>query len=272
MKNVELKNCSIATVDEGAGEPLLLVHGFPLDHTMWQPQIDFFREHHTNRFRVIAPDLFGFAESFPGDDKMPQTISMREYARQLVELLDALRITQPVTFCGLSMGGYIGWQMVRNHAERLRALVLCDTKATADSPEVARARHFMADGAAEAGTTVATRGMLERLVSSVTLETKKDVAAQLQRMIDRTVPAAVAAAQRGMAERADATELLPSITVPTLGICGADDQITPPSEMQAMCDSIPNADLEIIANAGHIPSMEQPNVTNDVLAEFLLQL
>ncbi len=265
MKRIEFQTHTITTVDEGNGRPLLFVHGFPLDHSMWRAQIDWF----AGEFRVIAPDLRGFGESFPADAPLPTSISMKAFADDLVILLDELCVTEPVVYCGLSMGGYIGWQFVRHYSERVHSLIMCDTKAEADSPEVARARHFMADGVVEAGTPLATRGMLERLVSPKTVESSKDIASRLQAIIDATEPTAVAAAQRGMAERPDSCNLLPLIDAPTLFICGDEDQITPPAEMEKMVSEMPDARLKIIQDAGHMPPMEQPESTNRVIAEFL---
>ena len=106
--------------------PLLLVHGFPLDHTMWAAQIEAI----SSRCRVIAPDLRGFGRSPPAGERT----TMEQFADDLAGLLDAIGISEPVVYCGLSMGGYIGWQFWRKHANRLRGLILCDTRATADSP------------------------------------------------------------------------------------------------------------------------------------------
>ena len=117
-------------IERGEGIPLLLVHGFPLDHSMWTAQIDRFCTH----CRVIAPDLPGFGRSPAVGDK----VGMAQFADELTELLDVLEIAEPVVFCGLSMGGYIAFQFWRRHRSRLRGLVLCDSRATADSPEAAQ--------------------------------------------------------------------------------------------------------------------------------------
>ena len=269
MKRIEVGTHTIATVDEGNGRPLLFVHGFPLDHSMWRAQIDWFAGGAAGDYRVIAPDLRGFGESVSAEDSLPASISMKSFADDLVVLLDELRVTEPVVYCGLSMGGYIGWQFVRHNPERVHSMIMCDTKAEADSLEIARARHFMADGVVEAGTSLATRGMLERLLSPKTFESSRDVANRLQEMIDTTDPTAVAAAQRGMAERPDSCKLLPLIDAPTLFICGDGDQITPPTAMEKMVAEMPDARLEIIQDAGHMPPMEQPESINRVIGQFL---
>src|SRR5438270_5957633 len=130
MKTARISTGNLAYIDRGAGQPVLLVHGFPLDHTMWNAQIDALSE----RARVIASDLRGFGESPLGSVDPARGISMERYADDLAELLDALAIRsdEKIVFVGLSMGGYIAWQFVKKYTTRLRALVLCDTRAVAD--------------------------------------------------------------------------------------------------------------------------------------------
>jgi pimeloyl-ACP methyl ester carboxylesterase len=265
MKQIHFDNTSFTVVDDGKGMPILFVHGFPLDHSMWQSQID----HFSKRYQVIAPDLRGFGNSKPVSSQLPRTISMKRYADDLNVMLNKLQIREPIVFCGLSMGGYIAWEFVRHYSERVSALILCDTRARADSAEIARGRRFMADGVVDAGTTVATRGMLDRMISSQTRESSPHIATGIQASIDATVPQAIAAAQRGMADRADSTDLLPLITVPTLFVCGEDDQITPVAEMELMAASVPGSRIEVIPGAGHMSPMEQPDLTNQAIDAFL---
>ncbi len=124
-----------STSDPGA-PTLLMVHGFPLDHSMWRYQIRPLSEHG----RVLCPDLPGFGRSTTGG----QPISMRQMADDLAGYLDQLGIDQ-VVFCGLSMGGYIGWQFWRHHSQRLSGLIACDTRSGADTETVARARRISAN-------------------------------------------------------------------------------------------------------------------------------
>lgn len=120
LKQIDIAGTTLSVADVGHGPPILFVHGFPLDHSMWRHQIaELSRDH-----RCIAPDLRGFGQSRVTAGK----VSMEQFADDLAELLDALGVTEPVVFCGLSMGGYIAWPFVRRHATRLRALILCDTR------------------------------------------------------------------------------------------------------------------------------------------------
>lgn len=265
MKSIKLRDGVLSVVDQGSGIPILFVHGFPLDHSMWRAQIDFFAQ----QYRVIAPDLRGFGKSQPPDSQWPRTMSMKDFADDLFQLLDALKIREPIVLCGLSMGGYIGWQFVRHHADSVLAIVMCDTRAGADTAEIARGRRFMADGVVDVGATVATRGMVDRLISETTRRSAPHVAAGLQSTIDSTNPRAIAAAQRGMAERPDSKELLPLLKIPVLFICGEDDQITPAKEMMLEAQNIPDCRVVIIPGAGHMPPIEQSELTNTAIMSFV---
>ena len=123
---LSLPGLSMSAVDVGVGAPVVLVHGFPMDHTIWQSQIDALSSH----YRVIAPDLRGFGDSL-GE---LENVSMRQYADDLGEMLDALKVDEPIALAGLSMGGYIALEFFRSHRQRLKSLILCDTRAAADTP------------------------------------------------------------------------------------------------------------------------------------------
>ncbi|HEY4262738.1 MAG TPA: alpha/beta hydrolase, partial [Schlesneria sp.] len=137
LREVDVNGVRFRVVDEGEGPVILFVHGFPLNYTMWEAQIAEFSRTH----RVIAPDLRGFG----GTDGALYSVSIEQFADDLADLLEALPVRVPVTFCGLSMGGYIGWQFVQRHPSRVSKLIICDSRAAADSPEAAANRLKMAD-------------------------------------------------------------------------------------------------------------------------------
>src|SRR5262249_21332481 len=145
---------------------ILLVHGFPLDHTMWDPQIEALLK----SARVVAPDLRGFGQSPLGEVDPNRGTTMEDFADELAELLDALNIREPITFIGLSMGGYIAWQFVRKYAIRLRALVLCDTRAIPDSEEGRLGRLKMAENVADWGSERVAEMMEPKLFSAHAIE------------------------------------------------------------------------------------------------------
>ena len=237
----------MAYVDEGAGVPVLLVHGFPLDHSMWDAQIAAL----SPRARVIAPDLRGFGQSplAPGDAE--RGISMEAYADDLVELIESLAIREPIVLVGFSMGGYVAWQFVRKHGVRLRALVQCDTRAKADTEEARAGRIKMAENVAEWGSGRVAEMMGPKLFAQESFAKKPEVVAAVRAVVERTPPAGIAAAQRGMAARPDVTSMLPTIKVPTLVLVGEHDAISPPAEMKEIADAIPGAEFVVIPRRAH---------------------
>jgi len=194
---------------------------------------------------------------------------MEQFADDLNLLLDALEITEPVTFCGLSMGGYIGWQFVRKYGERLKALIVCDTKATADTPAGVESRKDMARKVLLFGPKPAVRTMLPTLVSEKTKAERQDVLDKLREMIVGTNRKSIAAALLGMSERPDSTELLDEINVPTLAIAGAEDGLSPAAEMREMAEAIPDAEFVEIPDAGHLAPLEEPQTFNAAIGRFL---
>ena len=258
MKQLNINGTTINVVDEGEGHPILFVHGFPLSHAMWSAQI----ESLSNKYRVIVPDLRGFG----ANDPVQGTLSMEQLADDLAAIIDALNIEQPITYCGLSMGGYIAWDFVRNHASRLHALILCDTRAGADPAEGVRNRHKLAETVLTHGSEACARAMLPALFAD---GVDSSLIESLREIVHATAPTTIAAALMGMSERPDSTELLASIEVPTLIVVGEHDKISTAAEMRSMSDAIANCTYKEVANAGHMAPMEQPDEVNAAILEFL---
>ena len=264
MEKIYVPGTEFHYVDRGTGRPLLLVHGFPLDHTMWTKQI----EGLSSLYRVIAPDLRGFGASSAMD---PKTTMVR-FADDLVDLLDALRIDEPIVLCGLSMGGYIAFQFCRRHAERVRALILCDTRSAADTPDAADARRTLAERVLKEGPSPVVEAMLERVVGKTALSRQPELVEQIRNVMMQTDPRGIAAALGGMAERPDMTDALAEIRCPTLVLVGSEDVISPPAEMRAMAGFIPESRFVEIPAAGHLAPCENPEAVNSAIAEFLAEL
>ena len=264
IPRVRAGHVELAVIDRGAGPPLVLVHGFPLDHSMWQPQIDFF----STRRRVVAPDLRGFGAS----QIVSGTASMEAMADDLDVLLDALGITEPVVVCGLSMGGYVALQFWRKYARRLRALVLCDTRAVADTPEAARLRSQQVDLVLREGMAPLAEAMLPKLFAAATFASQPGVVAGQRSTILAARAEGVAAALLGMAARPDATDYLPRIALPTLVVVGQHDAISTVDEMRGMARAIPEAELVVIPDAGHMSPLENPAAFNAALEQFLARV
>jgi 3-oxoadipate enol-lactonase len=247
----------------GEGEPVLFVHGFPFDRTMWRHQLATL-----SRVKRIAPDLRGVGASgapTSGD------YSLARYADDLVAVLDAVGVRAAVV-CGLSMGGYVIFELLRRHAERVRAIVLADTKAEADSKEGKRGRDELAALVTAQGPDALSDRLLPRLVAPATLATQPEVAVQVREMARRwTVPGLVGAL-RTLRDRPDSTATLRAVRVPTLVVVGQEDELSPPAAAQAMAALIPGAQCHVIPAAGHLAPLEQPLATGRLLADFLSAL
>jgi len=261
MQRTTVGDVEVAYVDRGSGPVLLLVHGFPLDHTMWSEQLEAL----SGSYRVVAPDLRGFGQSEGQDEKT----TMREFADDLAGLLDALGVREPVNLCGLSMGGYIAWQFWRHHRDRLGRLILCDTRAVSDSAEGAQGRVALARTVLEKGSMPVADSMLPKLFDPRNLESGAAYIEATQQVMASTRPTTIAAALRGMAERPDMTAELPRIEVATLLLCGESDEITPPDEMRTVAAAIPNAMFHVIYGAGHMSPLERPERVNHLILDFL---
>ncbi len=265
VKSLAVNGTEIWYVDRGTGLPLLLIHGFPLDHTMWTELIDALAG---PGLRVLAPDLRGFGRSPLGTTENA-TVTMDQFADDLAGWLDALAIREPVVLCGLSMGGYIAFQFWRKFAPRLRGLILCDTRAVADTPEGAAGRRSMAERVLREGPAPLVETMLPKLLADTTPRQRPDLVERLRSMIAAANPQGIAAAARGMAERPDMTSALGQIRCPTLVIVGQHDVISPPAEMRGLAAAIPAAKFAEIPAAGHMSPMENPVAVSGAMREFL---
>jgi YbgC/YbaW family acyl-CoA thioester hydrolase len=251
---------SLAVELRGSGPAVLFVHGFPLDRNVWRHQLDTL-----TGFRRIAPDLRGMGRS----DAPDLGYSMATYAEDLVALLDALGEGQ-VVLCGLSLGGYVAFEFLRRWRERVRGLILLDTRAEADSAEGRRARDTLIGRVREQGAIAAAEAMLPRFF---TPQVSADIIERVRTTILETPVAGLVGALSAMRERPDSTPLLGTLTgIPTLILVGAEDAITPPAIAQGMAAAIPGARLMEIPGAGHLPVIEQPVPTTRAILKFLQSL
>lgn len=252
-------------IDRGRGEALVLLHGFPLDHTMWRFQTEALSHH----YRVIAPDLRGFGQSSIEPIAAKTGVPLGDYADDVVAMLDEKEIVGPVTFVGFSMGGYILWQLYQRHRDRVRAMVMCDTRAAADTPQTQETRFKMAESVEGWGSAHVAHLMTSKLFGPTTMTGSSKLVEEIVSVIGRTDPVAIAAAQRGMAHRDDSTPLLPTINVPVLYLVGVDDVISTREEMKSMAEATPNSKFVEIPDAGHMSPMENPAAVNRAIEEFV---
>lgn len=282
MRQMTANGVPMACVDLGQGPAILLVHGFPLDHSMWDRQVDSLAAGH----RVIAPDLRGFGKNPPtgaapdsiqphsviGDRSKDPVHDMELFADDLNALLDALEVREPVVFCGLSMGGYIGWQFVRKYRRRLRGLICCDTRAVADAPAMIATRMAIIEHVQVHGTAWLANESLPKLFGPRCATEQPETLAKMREVVLHNSPAGICAALRGMAARPDCTSLLATIDLPTLVLVGEHDSISTPGEMLAIADAIADAKCVVIENAGHMAPLEQPEQANAALLDFLARI
>jgi 3-oxoadipate enol-lactonase len=262
-RRLTVHGVNLAVEVRGEGATILFVHGYPLDRTIWREQID-----GLEGFRRVAPDLRGMGQS----DAPDLGYGMALYAADLAAVLDALGVDQ-VVLCGLSMGGYVAFEFLRQWRSRVRGLVLMDTRAEADAPEVRRARDAAAATARERGTAAVTDAMLPKMLSPSTLTGRPEVVERVRSLMASTPVAGLVGALGAMRDRASSESLLASLAgIPTLIVVGAEDTLTPPDHARAMAEAIPGAQLAIISGAGHLPPVEQPEATTESLREFLRSL
>ncbi len=257
-QHLALRGIALALDVQGDGAPILFIHGFPLDRTVWRPVMA-----KLTGWKRIAPDLRGM-----GLSDLSDRYSMADYADDLAALLDALNAA-PAVVCGLSMGGYITFEMLRRHREMVRALILCNTRAEADSDEGRRRRDEMIELLERDGPAALAEIIIPRLLAPSSLAAMPQVVEHLRTMITSSPAAGLAGALRAMRNRPDSTPLLAEIGVPTLVIAGREDQLISPAASKTMAEAIPGAQFTLIPHGGHLTPLEQPVATSRVIAEFL---
>jgi len=245
---------------KGEGPDVVMLHPYPSDHGYWQP----LTRHLESRFRLVLPDLRGLGGSGVGAG--PTT--MAKLAEDLLRLCDELKIER-AAFVGCSVGGYLLFEFWRRCRERVKALVLMDTKAGLDSEEARAGRLRNAEEILLNGPEWAIEQMMPKLLSWVTMSSRLDVVEEAKATMRRASAAGMAAMQRGMAERSDSIATLCGIDVPTLVLGGEDDTPAPVSELEGLARGIRGAELKIVRRAGHFAAFEQPDEVGRLVREFL---
>ena len=252
----------IAFDDIGSGLPVIFLHAFPLNRTMWEPQVTAL----VGDCRCIPIDLRGFGDSAPSP---PYTVD--QYADDVIAVLDTLQSERAV-FAGLSLGGDVAFALWRRHRARVRALILADTRAGADTIENIERRRELIELAETQGSSAIANVQIAGLVGKTTRDKRPDLYDSVHRMIAQAPVEGVIGALEAMIARPDSTSTLSTIDVPTLIIAGSEDVPTPPKEARAMQASIPGSRIEILQQAGHLSNIERPAAFNTVVTEFLASL
>jgi pimeloyl-ACP methyl ester carboxylesterase len=262
IREIRTAGARLAVHVRGTGAPLLFVHGFPLDHEMWSHQLA-----HLDEWRCIAPDLRGAGASEAPRDGY----TMGDYAADLAGVCDALGVTAAVC-CGFSMGGYVLFELFRHRPELFRALILCDTRSEPDTADGRRGRDEQAALVEREGAAALTDVLVPKLLGATTRSRNPEVVETVRMMGRRQPVRGVVGALGAMRDRSDATPLLPRIAVPTLVVCGVEDQVTPPAGALAMAQRMPQARYVEIEWAGHLAPLEQPDRVTRAVREFLAGL
>lgn len=259
---VKLRDFTMEYEERGDGVPLILVHGYPLNRKMWEPQLAAL----SNISRVITPDLRGHG----GSETVPGTMNtMDDMAKDIKELIEILGIKEPVILGGLSMGGYISFAFYRNYPELVKGMILAATRATADTIDTKVSREEAAAIAQERGPEAIIDGQLPKMIAPITQETKPEIVELARSIMLETPVTAIVGDLRGMLNRQDSTSTLKTIECPVLILHGADDKLIPIEEVNLMQREIRNAHSKIIPDAGHLLNLEQPREFNQAVQEFI---
>lgn len=250
--------------DSGIGEiPIVFIHGFPFDKSMWEPQLNYFKLN----FRVISYDIRGYGKT-TSDERDPD---MNLFADDLIAFLDALHIDKAIV-CGLSMGGYILLNALDRYPEKIFAVILSDTQCIGDSAETKEKRTKSIASIEERGLTEFASAFVKNVFFKDSYEENLKIIDKIKSVILSTSSQTVTGTLKALAERKDMCFSLREILVPALILVGEEDTITPLTESQRMKDNIPGSKLFIIPKAGHMSNLDQPELFNEYLNNFLSEI
>lgn len=247
---VEVGDRKIPVRIAGRGEPLMLLHGYPLNSRLWDRVVPLLY----TQFLCIAPDLRGFGCSA----EEPKSFSMSNLADDCIKILDALQIRQSIALCGLSMGGYVAMEVAQRYPERLARLILTNTRANADDLAGMATRRSAAARALTEGVPKVVLPMLSKLLCQHTIANQLEVVELVRSMMLETRASTIAWAQLGMASRADFQYKMRDWTMPVVCIAGAEDPITPPEVLEQISRALPNAQFHSVENSSHLTPLECP--------------
>ena len=260
MLNINNLNLSYDDVGEG-NIPIIFLHGFPFDKSMWAKQLDFFAT--TNR--VIAIDIRGFGKST--DESTPLSIDL--FSDDLMLFMNQMKISKAI-ICGLSMGGFIALNAQARFPDRFEAIILCDTQCIADTIEVKLNRYKTIDEIALNGTLNFNEAFIKKVFCKNSFTNKQEIVTQLRSVVMANPEQIIINGLKALAERSETCSTLSEINIPTLIICGREDEVTPLEQSEFLHTSIKASALHIIDDAGHVSNIEQPEEFNNEISKFLL--
>ena len=259
---VKVNGFNLSYDDLGEGPvPIVFLHGFPFNKSMWQLQLDFLKT--TNR--VIACDIRGFGKSKDEESHLEMDL----FANDLIVFMDSLGL-EKVILCGLSMGGFIALNAMKRFPSRFEALILCDTQCIADSYDVKVKRYETIEEIKEYGVSNFNEGFIKKVFHEDSLTNKPELVEQLRSVVFSNSQHIIIQGLTALAERSETCSFLDEISIPTLIICGREDAVTPLDESKFMNKNIKGSVLHVINNAGHVSNLEEPAKFNKLLRDFLM--
>jgi pimeloyl-ACP methyl ester carboxylesterase len=249
----------------GQGPVVVLLHAFPLDRRMWQPQMEGLKD----VCRLIVPDLPGFGGSSVPSEAEANVEGM---ANAVAGLLDPLKVREPIVLGGLSMGGYVALAFARQYPGRLRGLILADTRTEPDDEAGKANRDRLIAGVKAQGPASVVEAMVPRLLGPATQANRPAVVARVREITGAQSGGGIIAALAGLRDRPDAGAVLDGLTVPVLVIVGKDDGITPPALAERMAQRTRNGRLVVLEGVGHLSNLEDPVGFNDAVRNFVAGL
>ena len=260
--SISINNLTVSYSDQGPDDAptVIFIHGFPLNRSMWDMQIEGLKEN----YRVIAYDIRGHGNSDPDIDEF----FIELFVNDLLRFMKKLGIEKPI-LCGLSMGGYIALNAVLRYPDRFDGLILNDTQCIADTPEIKENRCQAIIRIMKNGVEQYADEIIKNLFAPESFTNKKNVIAGVKKMIINTTKQSLCNTLHALAERKETCDQLPEINIPVLIMVGKEDKITPIAAAQQMHEKILNSKLEIIQHAGHLSNLENPTAFNAHLVNFL---
>ena len=259
MKTV-INSMTVYTFGNKAKQPLIFVHGFPYDHTMWNNQIKRLQKD----YYCVAYDIRGLGESYVGDGQY----TMEAYVDDLFSIINELNLDKPI-LCGLSMGGYISLRAVEKSQTTFNALILCDTKADADDDKGKLVRAEKINQINVEGLEKFVNEFVPNCFADETPKKKKKMFTETLEITKQQNPLGVKGALFAMLSRTSTKIFLKKIKIPTLLLVGAFDNLTPPTVMKEMADKIKDSEFGIAPRAGHMSPLENKSFVNDIISGFL---
>jgi len=259
--SIPINNFLLSYDDVGEGNtPIICLHGFPFDKTMWMEQLEFLK----SEYRVIACDIRGFGKST--DEESHLNIDL--FSEDLIAFMDELNIEKAI-ICGLSMGGFIALNALKRFPNRFQKLILCDTQCIADTVEVKEKRYRTIEDININGVAKFNIGFIESVFHKDSLSDKKELVEKLRSVVFANSENIIKKGLAALAERSETCSILHAISIPTLIICGREDEVTPLVQSESMHLNINGSMLYVVDNAGHVSNLEQPLAFNEQLLNFL---